>query len=75
MKNNDPYKMIIQEKRFDYAVNELNKLGYNLIIKSDSEINFNYNGNLIKFFPYTGWHTGKGIKDGRGINNLLNQLK
>ena len=36
---------------------------------------FEYNGNTIRYFPYSGWHSGKGIKDGRGIKNLLKQLK
>jgi hypothetical protein len=37
-------------------------------------IEFTYNGNVIKYFPYSGWATGVGIEDGRGLQNLLNQL-
>ena len=34
-----------------------------------------FDNEKVKFFPYSGWHTGKSIKDGRGIENLLKQLK
>lgn len=32
-------------------------------------------GHAVMHYPFTGWHTGKSIKDGRGIQNLLKQLK
>lgn len=38
-------------------------------------IEFEYKGHSIKYFPYSGWATGKTIKDGRGLNNLIKQLK
>lgn len=66
----------LEPKRWEYAIAKLNELGItNIIEVSKHEITFSFNGNWIKFFPYTGWHTGKGIKDGRGITKLLNQLK
>jgi hypothetical protein len=34
-----------------------------------------FKNELVKFFPYSGWHTGKSIVDGRGIKKLLAQLK
>ena len=43
--------------------------------KNETTIEFLHNGATIKLFPYTGWHTGKTIKDGRGVRNLLKQLK
>lgn len=30
---------------------------------------------IVHFYPYSGWHTGKSINDGRGWNNLYNQIK
>lgn len=65
----------LQPERLNFAKNKLTKLGFEIHFESKTELRFDYNGNEIKFFPYSGWHTGKGIKDGRGINNLLNQLK
>ena len=41
---------------------------------SSTEIRFNFKGNEIKYFPYSGWHSGKGIKDGRGFNHLKKQI-
>lgn len=32
-------------------------------------------GNIVHFFPYSGWFSGKGINDGRGFKNLIAQLK
>lgn len=64
-----------EEPRMDYAIRKLTEAGYEVDRVNDNELNFLFKGNNIKLFPYTGWHTGKGIKDGRGIQNLLNQLK
>ena len=38
-------------------------------------IEFEYKGHIVKYFPYSGWATGKTITDGRGLMNLSNQLK
>lgn len=64
-----------QQERVYHALDELQRLNISHSLHNDSEIHISHKGNLIKFFPYTGWHTGKGIKDGRGLTNLLNQLK
>lgn len=64
----------IENKRIDYAKKKLKKLGIVITNETDNMLEFIYNGENIKFYPYTGWHTGKSIKDGRGIKNLLSQL-
>lgn len=67
--------LIIESKRKEYAIEQIEKsLGYKLTFESENELRFMFNGSEIKFFPYTGWATGKTIKDGRGLNNLLKQL-
>lgn len=38
------------------------------------KITFVYKGSQIQYFPYTGWATGKTIKDGRGLDFLVKQL-
>jgi len=63
-----------QPKRIEYAIDKLNSI-VSLTSITETEIQFYWKGELIKFFPYSGWHTGKSIKDGRGIEKLLNQLK
>jgi hypothetical protein len=34
-----------------------------------------YKENEITYFPYSGWASGKGITDGRGLANLIKQIK
>lgn len=57
------------------AVNILTEQGYYPKIIGKSEINFKaIDGSNIKYFPYSKWATGKAIKDGRGLHNLLKQI-
>jgi len=51
------------------------KKGYPITYLDETRLEFVYKGETIKFYPYSGWHTGKTIKDGRGLQKLLNQLK
>ncbi len=64
----------LEPSRLDHSVRELTKLGFNVDF-DDKKVTFEFNGSQITFFPYTGWASGKTIKDGRGLNNLLKQLK
>lgn len=64
----------LQPKRIEFAINELKKMGVETE-SDDTKITFKYKGNKIYFFPYSGWHSGKGIKPGRGWNKLKNQLQ
>lgn len=61
--------------RMRIAINEIQKLGLQIINCTDKIIEFEYKGQPVKYFPYSGWATGKTIKDGRGLMNLINQLK
>lgn len=65
----------LEPKRFEYAVAALTKLGYEITFQDEIKLEFIHKGEKIQLFPYSGWHTGKTIKDGRGINDLLKQLK
>lgn len=42
---------------------------------TEKEIQFLWQDELVTYWPYSGWHSGKSIKSGRGLNNLLKQLK
>lgn len=64
----------LEPQRMSYAKNKIESLGYKVIQIGDNELDFGFKGEVVKFFPYSGWATGKSIKDGRGLNNLLNQL-
>lgn len=61
--------------RLRTAINEIQKLGLTILNCTDKMIEFEYKGSNIKYYPYSGWATGKTIKDGRGLYNLLKQLK
>lgn len=63
----------IQPKRMAYAIEAISKKGY--LVESDNvKVWFDYLGSRIVLYPFSGWHTGKTIQDGRGIDNLLNQI-
>lgn len=70
-------KQALQPDRMAYAIEKLEALGMEILNKgqSDNLILFYWKDRPVYFFPYTGWHSGKSITDGRGINNLIKQLK
>lgn len=65
----------LEPKRIEGTKRVLEEMGYKVDIIGSTEINFFFKGELVKFFPYSGWHTGKSIKDGRGFKKLQKQLK
>ena len=65
----------LEPKRMQYAKDALKHLGLEILFECENTLRFNFNGNLITLYPYSGWFSGKGIKDGRGISNLIQQLK
>lgn len=65
---------LLEPKRITFAKQQIEKLGYEITYQDSKEIHFIFEGQKIVFFPYSGWHTGKSIQDGRGINHLLKQI-
>lgn len=65
----------LQPLRMQYAKEEIAKLGYQIEYYNQTFLTFYFKGSLVKMFPYSGWHTGKTIKDGRGIEKLLKQIQ
>jgi hypothetical protein len=64
----------LEPKRLRHAVDKIIELGYTVEI-DEKKISFEFKGEKVTLFPYSGWHTGKSIKDGRGLENLINQIK
>lgn len=64
----------LEPVRIQYAIDQLTARGYEIIFRDETEIRFMHQGEEIIFFPYSGWHSGKSIKDGRGLQKLLGQL-
>ena len=65
----------LEPERMKIAKTALTSLGYEITQETKTWLTFTYKNCLVKFFPYSGWHTGKTIQDGRGLQNLLKQLK
>ena len=72
MKNKSPNKLMLQDQRMDEAIHLLDmaEIDYDVIDNTKVIVD-----GSINFFPFSGWFSGKKIKDGRGIENLINQLK
>lgn len=64
----------LEPKRIEYAAQKISELGYITEIKGKC-ILFQFNGYTVSFWPYSGWHSGKSIDQGRGLNNLLKQIR
>jgi len=64
----------LEPKRFKKAINKIKELGYVIKIENDNCISFEFKKNKILYYPYSGWATGKGINDSRGLKNLLKQI-
>jgi len=64
----------LEPKRVEFALGELRKLGLEITYNDGTRIDFIFKEKKVQFYPYSGWHTGKTIKDGRGWQNLYNQL-
>jgi len=56
------------------ALDEISGLGYIPIQVNETKLQFEFNGKVINYFPYSGWASGATIKDGRGLKNLLRQI-
>lgn len=65
----------IQPKRIVIAKQEITKFGFEIIKETATAIQFVFKGSVITYFPYSGWASGKSIQDGRGLENLLNQIR
>ncbi|RZJ88192.1 MAG: hypothetical protein EOO20_14260 [Chryseobacterium sp.] len=61
--------------RINFAKTQLEKRGFDVQVIEGNKLTFIFKGNKIQLFPYSGWHSGKGIKAGRGLMELINQLK
>ncbi len=64
----------LEPARMKTAVDKLQCLGFE-VETTEKLIKFMFEGKSVTYYPYSGWASGKSIKDGRGLNRLLNQLK
>lgn len=64
----------LEPKRIVYAIQRIEQLGYTITVRDNKKIQFIHKGQIVTFYPYSGWATGKTIQDGRGLDKLLKQL-
>lgn len=66
----------IEEERTRHAKETLESLGFQVKpVPGKKALTFAYKGSTTTLFPYKGWFSGKGVTPGRGLNNLLRQLR
>lgn len=65
----------LEQSRIEYSVKCIQDLGYKIEYQDKRVVKFTFKNKLVTLFPYSGWHTGKTIIDGRGLNNLINQIQ
>lgn len=66
---------LLEPKRLEKSIKEIEKTGLKISNHTNKIIWFLYKGHPVTYYVYSGWATGKSIKDGRGLNKLINQLK
>ena len=64
-----------EQKRIDQAEKKIFQTGCEILEKTNRSVTFLFQDAVCTIWPYSGWHTGKTIKDGRGLRNLLKQIK
>jgi hypothetical protein len=64
-----------QPQRMAYAIKKLKEAGYWPVEIDTTQLQVEAkDGSTVRFWPYSGWFSGTSVKDGRGIENLLEQL-
>jgi hypothetical protein len=71
----DTHRIHEQARRTEFALSQLKKVNIEPYFNDGKELRFLFKNEEVKFFPYSGWASGKSINDGRGIANLIKQLK
>lgn len=67
-KARDQALMMIETRR------TLEERGYYVETLDNATLRIAHGRHKVLFWPYTGWHSGKSINDGRGLDHLLEQL-
>jgi len=65
----------LEPTRLKKALKEFEKIDVKIVCYSDTAITIQHKGKNVLYHAYSGWATGKTIKDGRGLKNLLKQIK
>jgi hypothetical protein len=64
----------LEPSRLNSTKELIQDMGYTITKETKTELQFKFRGETVHFFPYSGWHSGKSIRDGRGFSKLLKQI-
>jgi len=66
----------LEPQRIEHAIKVLEGRGYTVIPNyTERSVRFEHLGATVIFWPYSGWFTGRTVNDGRGLQNLLHELR
>jgi hypothetical protein len=65
----------LEPLRINVGKQKLLELGIEVTFEDKTSLHFVHKGKTVRFFPYSGYFSGQSVKSGRGIQNLLKQLK
>lgn len=65
----------LRDIKMDEAIDKLYEHDIDFIVEDASTIRINHNHSTIIYYPKSEWFTGKSVEDGRGIENLIKQIK
>lgn len=65
---------MLEPERIKFAKQQIASLGFQITNEDATKIQFVFKGSTVTLFPYSGWHSGKTITDGRGIEKLIKQI-
>jgi hypothetical protein len=66
----------LEPERIEQVKHTLSARGCLILGSEDKKsVSFVYKGNVCTIWPYSGYFNGKGLTAGRGIDNLLKQIK
>lgn len=72
---NQEREAVLQPKRMAHAKKVLERMGFDVEIVDHTQLIFSHNGHPVRLWPYSGWHTGRTVQDGRGLGHLVRQLE
>lgn len=64
----------IEPQRMAHAKTHLQAMGYEIVKETATTLQFKFKGNTVTYYAYSGWATGKSIRDGRGWQHLYEQI-
>lgn len=65
----------LRDIKMDEAIEMFYENNIDFVAEDASTIRINHNGFTVIYYPKSEWFTGKSVEDGRGIHNLIKQLK